>query len=472
MLDVELFELDAGMHHMVSMLLHLVNSVCLFLLLWRVTGAIGKSLLVAALFSVHPLHVESVAWVSERKDMLSALFFTTSLLAYSRYAERRGWAMYAASVALFATGLMAKPMLVTLPLLLLALDYWPLQRSLQASDMHERGSSRVSFRSLRTALLEKAPFFLLAGISSVITILAQDAGGAVQSLESHPLHLRIGNSLVSYSTYIVKAVWPGKLSIFYPYPEAGHPWWKVTASSLLLAGIFAAVAARHRKYPFLLTGWAWFFVSLLPVIGLIQVGDQSMADRYTYIPLTGLFLIFVWGGSVLARSLNLGRSITVPAVLLILLTLSAIARQRVHEWHDNITIYRSAIAATSANWVSHENLGVALVKKEGKAEEALWHYWESLRIKPNRPKPYNYIGVALGHLGRNTESIAAYRQAIRLDPSYAEAYFNLGLAYLSEGNTRAAMDIHARLRDISPHWAGRLLAFLRYSPKKLPPSAQ
>jgi hypothetical protein len=302
MLDWQLFGDNPGWHHLTNLFLHIANTLLLFAVLKRMTNALWRSAFVAAAFALHPLHVESVAWVAERKDVLSTLFWMLTIAAYLRYLERPGTGRYLLTLLIFALGLMAKPMLVTLPFVLLLLDYWPLGRFQFGQIVKSVGQqSRKSLNAFshwklsRHLLLEKVPLFALSAISSIVTFLVQRTAGAVTSVETLPLKLRIANTFVSYLTYIQKMVWPSRLAMFYPYPDKTDLIWQTVVFALLLLIISLGVIWLMRRRRYLLTGWLWYLGTLVPVIGLVQVGDQALADRYTYVPLTGLFIIIAWG---------------------------------------------------------------------------------------------------------------------------------------------------------------------------------
>src|SRR5512139_1612417 len=335
MLDVQLFGLNPRGHHLMNVFIHCVNTVLLFLLLTKMTATPWQSLFVAALFALHPLHVESVAWVAERKDVLSGFFWLLTLLLYVRYVNSPGTVRYLLVVASFAAGLMSKPMLVSLPLVMLLLDYWPLKRlGTQASPV--------------SLLKEKLPFFLLSLLSALVTMHAQKAGGALKSMDVVPLAMRVENSLVSYATYIVKTVWPQDLALFYPFPLS-LALWQVLASCLLLIAVSAGVVLLRKRHPYLLTGWLWFLITLVPVIGLVQVGGQAMADRYTYIPHIGLFVMAAWAVPELLKGMRRRRVVLAGAACVILAILTVVTWRQLGYWRDNITLYERTLSVTQNN---------------------------------------------------------------------------------------------------------------------------
>ncbi|MBW2438642.1 MAG: hypothetical protein JRF29_15260, partial [Deltaproteobacteria bacterium] len=391
MADVEFYGLNAGGHHLTNVLFHIANTLLLFFLLRRMTDTLWRSAIVAALFALHPLHVESVAWVAERKDVLSTFFGLLALISYVRYTERLSRLWYFPALLFFAFGLMAKPMLVTLPFLLLLLDYWPLGRVKFNSAFCLQSSDHTS--SVFSLLFEKIPFFIFAAASCVMTYYAQQSGSAVMTFDMFPLGSRFGNAVFSYVGYISKMFWPAQLAIFYPYPET-FALWKVAAAVAMLGAIFIWVTVQIGKRPYLAVGWLWYFGTLVPVIGLVQVGGQAMADRYTYVPLIGLFVMIVWGGSELVDRWQLKRIPAVIATGIVLVVLIFAARNQISYWNNSITVFEHAIEATGSNWVAHHNLGKAL-NDIGRDTEAFQHYSDALRIKPDAAHVHVNFGSAL-----------------------------------------------------------------------------
>ncbi|HEY3120909.1 MAG TPA: tetratricopeptide repeat protein [Vicinamibacteria bacterium] len=418
MLDVQLFGLDAGAHHLTSLALHVANTLLLFGLLHAMTGALVRSAFVAALFGVHPLHVESVAWVAERKDVLSALFFFSTLWAYLAYVRKPRPGRYALVLVLFALGLMAKPMLVTLPFVLLLLDYWPLARTREPS-------------ARRRLVLEKLPLLGLAAASSFVTFVVQRQAGAVKALDALPLDRRLVNAVISYVAYIGQTLWPARLAAIYPYP-ASFPAWAVTAAVVVLVAVTVLAVRMARRYPYLPVGWLWYLGTLVPVIGLVQVGSQPMADRYTYIPLVGLFVVVAWGlPDLLDRWPHWKRALGAAAALA-LLGCTIVARRQVEQWRNSVELWEHALAVTRENYRAQNNLGHALAK-QGRTGEAIPHYAEAVRIKPDFAEAHNDLGAALADQGRMGEAIDHYSEAVRLLPDYVEARNNLAVALTAEG---------------------------------------
>ena len=442
MVDCQIFALKPWGHHLTSVLLHAANTLLVFLFLRSMTGAIWRSVLVAALFGFHPLHVESVAWVAERKDVLSACFGFLALLFYARYAqgqiEKDGERKRGVFSSLFSTftsgsywlafvfyllGLMSKPMLVTWPFVMLLLDYWPLER-FQPS------------RALRL-VVEKIPFFALAAVASVVTFMVQKHEGAVAAGENLPLGARSGNALISYCRYLGKLFWPTDLAVFYPHP--GYwPMEQVLLAGGLILGISVLLFVKRRRYPFLLMGWLWYCGTLVPVIGLVQVGGQAMADRYTYIPSLGVLILAIWGAYELTRRWRyhvIALSVAGSAAIVLCL---ALTRQQLGYWKDSETLFRHALEVTENNHIAHNNLGTALDKK-GQIDEAISQFQEAIRLKPDYAEAHNNLGIALDKKGQTDEAISQFQEAIRLKPDYAEAHNNLGNALDKKGQSDEAI---------------------------------
>jgi len=461
MLDCQLFKLNPGRHHLVNVLFHAANAVLLFLLWLRLTGALWPSAFIAALFAWHPLHVESVAWVAERKDVLSSFFGLLTLLAYSRYAQsgiekpttkspgavpapgaQSSTLNYALALLFFALGLLSKPMLVTLPLVMLLVDYWPLGRVTggrwqTASGKKTAGRPSTHDPRLSTLLAEKWPFFLLAAISCAVTFIAQKRGEAVVPLEFCPLPLRIENAAVAYVTYLVNCVYPVNLAVIYPLPKE-IPLGRVAGAVAVLVTISWLVWRARQREPYWLTGWLWYLGMLVPVVGLVQVGLQSMADRYTYLPLVGVFAGTTFGVANLAKKLRLSPIIlTVTAVLILAGCLWTTTRQLGY-WPDSETLFKHALWVTKANPVAQRHLATAL-SEMGQPQEAIEHFRESLRLMPDSALAHNNLGGALARTGHPQEALAEFQEAVRLKPDYAVAYFNLGNLLAQTGHLPEAI---------------------------------
>jgi tetratricopeptide (TPR) repeat protein len=444
MLDVQLFGAGAGAPHVTNALLHLASVLVLFLALVRMTGAPGRSAFVAALFAVHPLHVESVAWISERKDVLSTFFMMLTLWCYASYVERqrRGEGTtkvsYLAALGLFALGLMAKPMLVTLPFAMLLLDWWPLRRAtVFRGEAHDDGASPRTWRAWAPLVREKLPFLALAAVSGAVAFVAQRSGGAVAALESFPFSGRIANALHSSLAYIVKMFWPAGLMAFYPYPQVISVW-PAAGALLALAAVSAVVVWMAPRRPYLAVGWFWYVGTLLPVSGLVQVGSHAMADRYTYVPLIGLFVMIAWGASELAGRAR-GRQVLLGTVACgVLAACTVTTRAQVMTWKDSVALWQHALDVMPANYYAHNGLGLEL-SRQGRSREAMAHFAEASRIARGFPNGHNNLGLLLADGGRIDEAIAEYRQAIQLAPGYLQARINLGNALLKIGRPDQAI---------------------------------
>lgn len=472
MLDCQLYGLDPRGHHLTNVFFHLTNTLLLFGFLRRTTGAVGRSTVVAALFAVHPLHVESVAWIAERKDVLSAFFGMLTMWAYVRYTEQPGLARYLPVLLALTLGLLAKPMLVTLPFVLLLLDYWPLRRF--------AGSRAPRNRQGWLLLREKIPLLCLAAASSVVTFAAQRADGSVASLDQFALWTRVANALVSYAVYIQKMVWPTGLTVFYPYHGNDLPIGHVVGAIFTLASITLIVLFKTRRAPYLVVGWLWYLGTLVPVIGLVQVGQQAMADRYTYIPLIGLFVMVVWGIWDLLARWHYRRFVLSVVALSTIMVLMARSWDQVRLWQDNWTLFQHALAVTSRDHVAHymiagelvtrgnhheamdhyaatimyrpdwaearNNLAV-LLEADGKIDEAIEQYKAALRYKPRYALAHNNLGVLLARKNQDEEAVAHYEAALRIDPALVDAHRNLALLLARQGKMEeAAHHLSAILR--------------------------
>jgi tetratricopeptide (TPR) repeat protein len=454
MLDVQFFGLNAQYHHLVNLAIHTLSAVLLFLLLARTTGALGRSAFVAALFAVHPLHVESVAWVAERKDVLSTFFWLLTMAAYVWYARAPGRWRYAAVVASLALGLLSKPMLVTLPFALLLIDVWPLGRfPLASGEAGGRGPEAREAR-VRTALAlirEKIPLYVLAVCSSVVTVVFQSRGGAVSSIDTLPMGVRLTNALTSYVAYLEKTVWPAGLAVFYPYSRS-IPLWQWLGSLAILAGITWLVVRAGRRRPYLPVGWFWYLGTLVPVIGLIQVGRQSMADRYTYIPLIGVFMIVAWGvPDAIARWPGRRYALATLAGA-IAIACTATTHAQVAHWRDAWTLWTHTLAVTRDNEPAQSAIG-AILGAQGRNEEAVAHFREALRIAPDSPRAHRGIGLALTNLGQLDEAVEHLSLAVDLEPNSADGHDNLGVALAGQGRPGEAILHYLEALRLDPNRA-------------------
>lgn len=410
-MDCQLFGLDPGYHHLSSLVIHAFNVLLLFLLLQRATGAVGRSFLVAALFAWHPLNVQSVAWVAERKNLLSTLFSLLTLGAYGWYARKPEFKRLLAVTVVFVLALASKPMAVTLPFVLLLLDYWPLQRVSGWTEISPRLSSPQ--QPIRRLLLEKVPLFVLSAASCVITIWAQRSGKALRSLEVFPLIARLENAVYSYMVYISKTFWPVKLAVYYPHPGASLPLWKPALSIVFLCLLCATVWSKRSTYPYLIVGWLWFLGTLLPVIGIVQVGDQAMADRYAYIPLIGLFLIAVWGVVDFFDRRNMGASFRWGLALLVSMLVSSWAFHQLDYWQDSVSVWSHAAQVTPVNALAEKQLASALVVR-GDDEQAMPHLLNEARFNPNDIPTHVDMGVYYASHRRLEEAREEFEKVVKL----------------------------------------------------------
>ncbi len=433
-LDIRLYGVNPGKHHLTSLMFHVANSVLLFLVLQMMSGNLWPSGLVAALFALHPCHVESVAWVAERKDVLCAFFWMLTLASYARYTAKQQIDAYLPVFLFCMLALMAKPMAVTLPFVLLLMDYWPLNRI-----RFKASAECVSVRRNRSLQLlwEKTPLFVLTAVSVMATYLIQRQGGAVASLEIYPVSIRIGNALLSYLYYIGKMIWPTRLAVYYPYPDTLCGW-QIAVAGFSIAGITLFAIRFIKRFPWFAVGWFWYLGTMVPVIGLVQVGSQSMADRYTYIPSIGLFIIFAWTVSEITRNrriLQIGFSIFIGCMLLTLMRATWI---QAGYWQDSSTLFRRALQVTENNFLAHHNLGVAL-SHQGKNAEAVQHYKRAIQLSPNYTRAHYNLGLILYEQGKTMEAIRQFLRVIRLDSRYPDVYLGLGNAMAATGKLNEAI---------------------------------
>jgi len=463
MVDVQLFGLDAGPHHLTSLAIHICNGVLLFVLLTTLTGALGRSLCAATLFAIHPLHVESVAWVAERKDVLSTFFLLLTVGAYIAYGRRRTAWRYFGVVVLFTIALMSKPMVATLPFMLLLLDFWPLQR----------WGPEQGWRLAAPLVREKIPLFVLAAVAMLLTLTAQQQIGAVADFGTIPLSSRASNAASSYLAYMGKMVWPVDLAPFYPYQESLRA--RVAFMSFSIMAILTTAAlACARRAPWVTVGWLWYVGTLVPVIGIVQIGGHRMADRFTYIPLVGLFIVCVWVGHSLLEHIGLSTKSAAGAAIPLIAACMLAGRAQVLHWQNGVTLWQHAIASDPANARAHANLGVAFDRQgrrdaavseylralhvdanladthnnlalalaaEGRRSEAERHYQDALHIRPTYPNAHTNLANLLDDEGRSEEAIGHYREAIRLDPENSLARLNLAVAIAKRGQIDQAISI-------------------------------
>jgi tetratricopeptide (TPR) repeat protein len=444
MLDCQLWGENAGAHHLVNVFLHLASTLLLFSVLCRMTAAPWRSALVAALFALHPLRVESVAWVAERKDVLSAFCWMLTMWGYVRYVERPGPMRYCLALGCFALGLMAKPMVVTLPFVLLLLDYWPLGRTSWAKPV----VGERAVRPLSVLLKEKLPFLVLSAASCAVTLWAQQS--SITTFERLSLGHRLANATVSYVRYLEKAFWPADLAVFYPYQR--WPSSTVLLAVAVLLSVSGLVVWRARRQPYWVTGWLWYLGTLVPVIGLVQVGLQSMADRYTYLPLTGVFLMLAWGVPDRMTATRTQKAIGASLAAGLLVACAVGSRVQLRYWKDSLTLFRRALEVTKNNYVALNNLSTALLQ-QGRLEEAIQHSRQALQVRPNFAAAHDNLGNALFQSGDVPKAIEHLRQAVQLKPDAALPHYNLGLALKQTGRLQEAIEQYEQALRLDPGYA-------------------
>jgi len=465
MLDCQIYGLRAGGHHFTSLLFHIANTLLLFLWLNNFTQATGRSAFVAALFAWHPLHVESVAWVCERKDVLSAFFWMLALMAYTRYVRKPGVGGYFLVLGLYVLGMMSKPMMITLPCVLLLLDFWPLNRlglkflspgetTFNHADTPNPIANFINKATLRKALWligEKVPFFVLALAMSAATLFAQASGSSLAGLGSLPMHVRVANALASYLSYLIKTFWPSGLAYFYPY-SFDIPLISVVGSALLLFIWTGLFVMRVRQQPYLLTGWLWFLGTLVPTIGLVQFCVQAKADRYTYIPSIGLFMVFVWGAYDLSGRWRMGQKYLPLVGGVALAGCLAVSSLQLTYWQNSITASRRAIEVTDNNYVAYESLGEAIAGL-GQPQRAITFFAEAVRLAPGWPQGQFNYGITLGEIGQTNDAIEHLQAGVNLAPDFPQGRSYLGQMLLRYGQTDAAVQELAEAVRLDPHSA-------------------
>ncbi|MDO8720850.1 MAG: tetratricopeptide repeat protein [Syntrophales bacterium] len=457
MTDRQLFLNNAGGFHWTSLLFHLANTILLFFILLRMTKAPWQSGFAAALFALHPLHVEAVAWVASRKDVLSGFFWMLAMGAYSSYVTRPSLRRYFLVVLSFALGLMAKPMIVTLPFVLLLLDYWPLRSISRPNNGVGTGKlARVpdgkggSQAPLLFLFLEKMPLVIIAILAGMITIIAEGKAGALASFDSFPFPVRLANALVAYVIYLSMTFWPVGLAAFYPHP-AHFPLIKVITAIFTLLGVSLFVFVAGRKRPYLVVGWLWYLGTLLPVIGLMQVGSHAMADRYTYLPLVGIFIMLSWGIAEILPCLPKREAIIAFLAGTLLLALMTLSWRQVSYWQDSYTLFSHALKATDNNWLAHNNLGLVLAE-QGKMQEAEEHYRQALRLMPEYYEAHSNLGFSLARQGKREEAVRHYKKALVVNPGYAAAHNNWGMLLAEQGKMPEAEEHYRQALRWSPDY--------------------
>jgi len=443
MADCEIYGLNPAGHHITSVLIHIANSLLLFWVLRKMTDATWRSAFVAAAFALHPLHVESVAWVAERKDVLSGLFWMLTMVAYVRYAERPNIQRYLLVLLAFVMGLMSKSMVVTLPFVLLLLDYWPLERLNWGRPPAEKTVP------LGRLLVEKVPLLLLSAILSVITFVVQQGGGAVIALEKIPLDYRIANMFVSYIRYIGKTIWPSGLAVLYPHPHINLLEARAVVYALLfvLITVISIDICRRRRY--IAVGWLWYVGTLVPVAGLVQVGSQGMADRYTYIPMVGLLIVAGWGVKDLVANRPRWKVVAAALAVVVLASAVILTRMQVKHWQNSITLFEYALKVTENNAGAETSYGGALAEA-GRFDEAELHLSNAVRLNPTAPKAHNHLGNVLLNEGKLNEAIEHLNEALRITPDQAAVYVNLSIAYTKLGKYEQAIQNWTRAVELEP----------------------
>ncbi len=444
MVDSQLHGLNAGYYHVTNLILHILNTLLLFAVFRLMTGNLWQSGFIAALFAVHPVHVESVAWVSERKDLLFALFWILTMWSYHRYVCKPSFRRYGIVLLFFVAGLMSKPMIITLPFVLLLLDYWPLER-LRSAVGHPAGAARPS-RTAAVIVLEKVPLILMSFGASVLTFALQKAHGAVSAIDSAPMVQRILQVPVTYVNYMIKMVWPRDLTAVYPY-SPNIPVWQIAGSCLLL-GLFSVLAIKQlKKHPYLAVGWLWFLGTLVPVIGLIKIGAHAMADRYTYMTFVGLYIMLAWGVPDLLNSLRIKKFALASAAAALVVAFMLIARNQTTHWVDSVRLFSHAINVNPDNFLAQRNIGLALSYR-GDLDRAVGHFKQALRINPTSARCFNDIGTVLMVKGRYAESIGYFEKALYYEPDYPKAHNNLGLVLMTQKKySEAAVHFQAALKS-------------------------
>ena len=451
MLDYQLFRLNAGMHHFTSLVFHVANTLLLFLVFRRMTGAMWQSAFVAALFALHPLNVESVAWVSERKNVLSTFFWLLTMFSYTTYTESPSLSRYLLTFLIFILGLTAKPMLVTLPFVLLLLDYWPLGRfGLKGATPAGKDDVAGPFsqrRPVARLIFEKIPLLCFSLVVVYLSSTALQSFHSMVIAEKVPLKLRIFNALVSYANYILKMMWPQKLAVLYPFPESVSAW-QVGGAVLFLCGVSFLVISKGKKQPYLVTGWLWYLGTLIPVIGLVQAGLwPEMADRWAYIPLIGIFSMIAWGVPEAFSGWQPKKTVLAVMGATALIILMGVTRGQVRYWKSSATLYEHTLGVTDRNYFIHNNLGVAQ-KKQGNLDGAIQQYQKALKINPKHVSSLNNLGNALEVQGRIDEAADHYLEALRIDPNVAITYNNLGNIFAKQGRMSEAVQYYEKSLQI------------------------
>ena len=428
MVDSQLHGLDAGYYHITNLIFHIINTLLLFTIFRQMTGDIWQSGFIAALFALHPVHVESVAWVSERKDLLFGFFWLLTMWSYHHYVKQPAVWRYSLVILFFVAGLMSKPMIVTLPFVLLLCDYWPLKRfQFKKYQLPDVAYPKISIVKM---VLEKVPLIILSIGASVLTFMQQQAHGAVSSIENSPINQRLANALISYVKYLAKMLWPHDLTAMYPYPPA-IPFWQIAGACLLLAFISLLTMKHFAKHPYLAIGWLWFLGTFIPVIGIIKIGSHAMADRYTYITFIGLYVMIAWGVPGMLNQFRYKKIVLASAAVALIVVLMITAKSQTSYWANSIRLFNHSIEVSQNNFLAHRNLGLALSYR-GQLDEAVEHFKQALSINPKSAKCYNDIGTYLMLKGKYDDSIGYFKKALSFQPNFPKAHNNLGLVLMAK----------------------------------------
>ena len=458
MLDCELFGLKPGRHHLTSLTIHILNTLLLFILFKQMTGAWWQSLFIAALFGLHPIGVDSVAWVAERKNVLSTFFWMLTMLAYSRYCKNPTFPGYMVILVAFILGLLSKPMLVTLPCVFLLMDYWPLCRI--KSTVLVFAHTDTACQSLPPnkrvpviwLLVEKIPLLALSCISIFLASLSLQNASSLVSTDIVPMDLRVSNALISYVLYAWKMVFPQNLAVLYPFPQTMPQVWQLAGAVLILMSVSGVCILASKRMPYLTAGWLWYLGTLVPVIGLVQGGLwPAMADRWAYVPLIGLYIMVAWGIPELMASVPGKKKWLATSAVVTITILMALTHKQIQHWENSISLFAHNLEVTSGHWLPHNNLGAALAKK-GQVDDAIGHYLEALRLKPDYAQVHYNLGNALTKKGQTDDAIRYYLEALRLKPDHAEAHYNLGAALAKKGQTDDAIEHYLEALRIKPDY--------------------
>ena len=450
MLDWQLFGDNAGGHHWTSVIIHIINTILLFLLFRNLTGAIWRSAFIAALFAIHPINVESVAWIAERKNVLSTFFWIATILLYVWYVKNPSWKRYLPVFVCFALGLMSKPMLVTLPFVLLLLDYWPLNRTMinihKENEPESTNQILVKRVKISSLILEKVPLFILMAVSIYLTYYAAQS---VKTVANIPLTIRLSNAIVAYGLYIKKLFWPTDLAVFYPL--AYIPIWQVSIAAVLIMVVTFFVCRYFRDYPYLPVGWFWYLGTLVPVIGLVQVGGQAMADRYVYIPFIGLFIIIAWGGNQILSKIRSSEIFTAIVFISIGIMFTIVSYNQVKIWENTVTLFEDVLKSNSENYLAYNALGLAAADK-GDYEKALYYYYMALKINPKFELAYNNAGIVLSKMGKLSDAVKCYENALKINIRSAIAHHNLGIVLIQKNNVAGAISQFNKALELKPDY--------------------